>query len=523
MESLQSRSWRNADRLMMKLLVAHLAFALVLAPWHGTWVIAVLVGGVATATAAVVMRRASGTLLAPLTMATALMTYSALFIWQSGGMIEFHFHIFAGLAFLLVYRDWRVPVWGAAIIAVHHLIFNFLQESGIAPSAVFRSEQGLVIVRTHAGFVVFETAVLVYISLMLARETRESQRLLILAERIGAGDLRVGAGGTGQLGVATEAMIHGITQVAELVAAARRSVETLAASSQEIAATADESGRVVSEMAGSVGTISDGAQRQVGAMESTRRSAGEMVAMVSASAVNAEETARAALDAQALAESGMRAAVDASTAMRAVRDSSQRAKSVMADLSEKTAQIGGITGSITSIASQTNLLALNAAIEAARAGEHGRGFAVVADEVRSLAEAAREAAGRIETLLTEVHESTTEAVASVEEGALQIQGGADTVEQAREAFVRIGSSIEDVTTRVGEIAAAISQLNSETRRVHGEVDEIARMAEGFSTASDEVAASSRQTASSSDAIAASTRAAAGTVEELADLLRRFEL
>jgi methyl-accepting chemotaxis protein len=497
--------------------------ALALAPWHGTWISAIVVGGLATGATVFATHRWCGTLLSRLVVASALMTYSALFIWQSAGMIEFHFHVFAALAFLLLYRDWRVPLWGAAVIGVHHAVFNVLQESGIADNAVFRAEQGLKIVAIHAGFVIFETAVLVYMSRMLADERRESQQILALAERLGAGDLRSARLPGQSYGAATEAMLHGIESVAALVAAVRGSVDSLAASSEEIAATADESGRVVGEMAGAVHTISEGAQTQVGAVDGARRSAVEMVSMVEASSGNADETSRAARAAQELAEQGLQAAVEASTVMGAVKESSQRATGVIAELQQKSAQIGPIAASITNVASQTNLLALNAAIEAARAGEHGRGFAVVADEVRSLAVEASDAAGRIATLLAEVQEATDVAVASVEEGATQIESGATTVEQARLAFSQIGSSVEDVTTRVGEIAAAITQLRAETHRVHGEVDDIARAASGFSSASEEVAGSARDTASSAESIAQATKHVAETVEELAGLLGTFQL
>src|SRR5215210_6758080 len=101
---------------------------------------------------------------------------------------------------------------------------------------------------------------------------------------------------------------------------------------------------------------------------------------------------------------------------------------VMTELDAKSAQITGIVATITGIAEQTNLLALNAAIEAARAGEQGRGFAVVADEVRKLAEDAQSAAASIAGLVREVQSKTEEAVAVVEDGARRTHEGSETVE-----------------------------------------------------------------------------------------------
>src|SRR5262249_52041353 len=109
-----------------------------------------------------------GTFFSRATVATALMSYSALMITLSGGRIEYHFHVFCALAFLLVYRDWRVPVVGASVIAFHHALFKL---DGGAMSTFPHGDQMWGTVFLHAGFVVFETAVLVYLSLQLARET----------------------------------------------------------------------------------------------------------------------------------------------------------------------------------------------------------------------------------------------------------------------------------------------------------------------------------------------------------------
>src|SRR5579862_6196903 len=128
-----------ADRLLGWLLLAHLPVALALAFWHGTYISAVLVGVPAAVIPFVASRRAPGLPLVRFLIATALMTFSALFIWQGQGMIEMHFHVFAGLAFLVIYRDWRVPLWGAVVIAVHHLVFSVLQQSGMT-GAVFANE-----------------------------------------------------------------------------------------------------------------------------------------------------------------------------------------------------------------------------------------------------------------------------------------------------------------------------------------------------------------------------------------------
>ena len=126
---------------------------------------------------------------------------SALLIHESDGMVELHFHIFAALAFLLVYRDWRVPVLAAVVIAVHHLLLNFDPDAHFA-HLLPHGHYGLPIVALHAIFVVFETAVLVFLSITLereiidlaehrAREAAEREELSAMARRLAHRDLSV--------------------------------------------------------------------------------------------------------------------------------------------------------------------------------------------------------------------------------------------------------------------------------------------------------------------------------------------
>jgi methyl-accepting chemotaxis protein len=117
------------------------------------------------------------------------MTFSALFIHQSRGLIEMHFHVFASLAFLLAYRDWRVPMAGAVFIAVHHVSFHVLQTMGVGVYLLNHHEHGLLIVAVHALFVVFETAVLVFLSRQLEREAASTQDVFESLEALGAGRL----------------------------------------------------------------------------------------------------------------------------------------------------------------------------------------------------------------------------------------------------------------------------------------------------------------------------------------------
>jgi methyl-accepting chemotaxis protein len=225
---------RRADRMLGVLIAAHLVPALMLAPLRGTWVSAILVGGLTSAVALLVSRAFNGTLVSRVVIGICLMTYSGLFIHQSGGMIELHFHIFSGLAFLLLYRDWRPPVIAAAYIAVHHLLGYLLQGHQFAYYAFpINSHHNIGIVLVHAVFVVFETSVLVWMARALEREARIADGLLRTAERIAAGELDVHVEGDG----VAQAFRTVIDHVRSLVAETRRLVE--AARRQDFTARSD--------------------------------------------------------------------------------------------------------------------------------------------------------------------------------------------------------------------------------------------------------------------------------------------
>jgi len=312
-------------------------------------------------------------------------------------------------------------------------------------------------------------------------------------------------------------------QLGELVGRVSSSAQTLSAASTQLATTSEEAGRAVGEIASAVGDVAQGAERQVRAVEEARAATEEVASASTESARNAQETAHAAVAAREVAERGAGAVAEASTAMRAVRDSSLQATETIRELGSKSEQIEGIVSTITGIAEQTNLLALNAAIEAARAGEQGRGFAVVAEEVRKLAEESQSAAASIAMLIAEIQGETAKAVEVVEDGARRTEDGVATVEQARESFLALGSSVQDMNGRVDEIAAAIEQIAASSAQVQADIGEVAAVAEESSASSEQVSASTQQTSASTQQIAASAQELARTAEELERLVGRFNL
>ena len=150
----------------------------------------------------------------------------------------------------------------------------------------------------------------------------------------------------------------------------------------------------------------------------------------------------------------------------------QESAKTVESLGARSEQIGAIIGTIEDIADQTNLLALNAAIEAARAGEQGRGFAVVADEVRALAERTTRATKEIGEMIKTIQRETRGAVVAMEEGVCQVEAGTEEAAKSGQALQEILSQINDVATQVNQIATAAEEQTATTSEISSNIHQI---------------------------------------------------
>ena len=290
--------------------------------------------------------------------------------------------------------------------------------------------------------------------------------------------------------------------------------EQLVSTAQVMSANADETGRAIGEVARAIEDIAHGAERQARSMDIARGLTEEMVELAGTSVDTAREAVTLTTAAKDAADEGVSAVTRASEAMELVRDASVEAQQAIRELGVKSEQVGGIIETITGIARQTNLLALNAAIEAARAGEQGRGFAVVAEEVRKLAEESQEAAQSIADLILAIQTDTQRTISLVESGAEATTGGVETVEAAQTAFVRIGDAVSDVTSRTGEIIAAIERVAEAAEKVQTEIGESAAAAEQASAATQQVSASTQEVSASAEEASASTQEVSASTEQV---------
>jgi methyl-accepting chemotaxis protein len=245
---------------------------------------------------------------------------------------------------------------------------------------------------------------------------------------------------------------------------------------------AENLGRASQELMESSEAVSAYAGKQSESASSISVSVMEMTISMNLVEENAREAFTLSQQAGSLADSGTTVIQDAVAEIRRLSDAVNSSSKAIQDLGQQSEQITFIVNTIKEIADQTNLLALNAAIEAARAGEQGRGFAVVADEVRKLAERTSQSTANIAKTVSSIQSGTLNAVASMESGVVQAAKGVNLAEQGGDSIDRIRDSSKRVLAVVNDITGAIREQSSAAQQISGSVDEIVQMSEHTSVA-----------------------------------------
>jgi methyl-accepting chemotaxis protein len=526
--ALLAAGYRDGDRLLSRLLLAHAPLVLALAPLYGTWFAALVFGGGLIAAGLLVAWAKPGSVASRMTLGAALLLMSALLIHQTHGMIETHFHIFAVLAFLLVYRDWRVVVWGATVAALHHAGFHGLQMGG-AHVYVFADHMGWHIVAVHAAWVVFEASVLIYIARGLEAETRQSEELVRMAERLGAGDLTARAdGGVGAVGNAVRAINTGTGRLAGVVHAIRGRAGEVLGVAEALSAASEHVTSAAEGVADSLTRVAQGAQQQARDTQRMAAALGGLVGSVDTVAERAAGVSAASEHAVTVARDGSRVIGQAVGSLERIRETVLQSAAQIEEMRELSDRVGRITGVITDMAAQTNLLALNAAIEAARAGHHGRGFAVVAAEVRVLANRSGEAAAEAAELIRGVQDATARAVDGMQHGTAEVKQGARLAEDAGRAMREIVGVVEQSLAGVGDIGTAAARIADASREALRAVGLEARGAASDADLAAVVAASEANAAGAEEAAAAvqeinaAMEEMSASAQELAGIARELE-
>ncbi|HCW89305.1 MAG TPA: methyl-accepting chemotaxis protein [Marinobacter sp.] len=464
----------RTDRQMLWLLLAHVPVVALLVPiGYGTYGFAMFASLAVGALAAVGYGALRGTRGCSVVFAACLMLFSAVMIQAQMGRIEMHFHIFAALALVIIYRDWLPVVTGALVIAVHHLLLTGLQlaeaSAGQMPVMIFNYGCSWSIALLHAAFVVFEASILTFFAWQMGRERQRNYETIRHIRAFDEeGDL------SGRLEVlrgdrSGNAFNNLMDQFSDLILRVRTLSARLHENAGELTAVGDHTNRVAEEQSSEMSQVAS-------AME-------EMTRTIQSVSEGAQQAAEASDEAAGAVSNGSRNVRHSVTLTESTDGALGEASHMVAQLVAQVQSIGTVVASINDISEQTNLLALNAAIEAARAGEHGRGFAVVADEVRNLSRRTQTFTDEIRTTIDELSRVSEGSLAAIEVGQTRSRETSLSVREAGEAFGAIESAIatlRDINTLVAstseEQAAASVQINDSIQRVSAAQHEVVSQA-----------------------------------------------
>ena len=372
------------------------------------------------------------------------------------------------------------------------------------------------------AFIIIAMVIALYISLGIVNSIKKLQMLM---DKAGKGDLTVVSdiNTKDEIQALGESFNNMIANQESIVKQVRDGAMELTASSEEMAASSEEVSAATEEISASIQEVSKDAQNQNTSVIETSKVLVQLSSLVQLAQNRAMSTENNANRTYETALAGRDKVKDTVNAMGHINVSTEETVEVLKVLNELSEKVGGIISTINSIAEQTNLLALNAAIEAARAGEHGRGFAVVADEVRKLSEQSNEGAKQIEGLVNEMMRQTVSAVESINSSKKAVDNGVVVAEQTDRAFLDIIKAVEEITNNVLEIADITKDEVATSDQIIKLIDTIASAAESTTQNSLQVASSTQEQAAAVETLAATAEETSAMAMSLDNLVKKFRV
>jgi methyl-accepting chemotaxis protein len=344
-----------------------------------------------------------------------------------------------------------------------------------------RNAKWTVVLGTLTAFVIAALA-----GFMLTRNiARPLQDLTAVAERITVGDLSVNVSAdarTDEVGVLARTFdrmtqsLRTMAAAAEQIAAGdlrstitpqspndvlgnafARMVENLREQTRQLVEGANVLGAAASEIVASTTQLASSASESAAAVSETTTTVEEVRQTAQVASQKAKNVSDSAQKAAQISQSGRKSTEDVGAGMTRIRQQMDAIAASMGRLSEQSQTIGQIIATVEDLSAQSNLLAVNAAIEAAKAGEHGKGFGVVAQEVKSLAAQSRQATNEVRTILSDIQKATTTAVMATEQGSKAVEAGTRQTEVAGEAIQALAGSVTDAAQAATQIAASSQQ------------------------------------------------------------------
>lgn len=356
--------------------------------------------------------------------------------------------------------------------------------------------------------------------------TKPILKMTVLAERIGQGDLTIEAiesKSNDELGKLTQSFNNMVLNLRKLVFHLRDSSSLVASSSEQVVSSTEQMNSSVQQISSTIQQISKGSQTQAHELEETSKVVSNLTKNMKDLAFKASKTAELTKEVGLISETGSKSAAEADFRMSKIISVTNESAKKIRDLADRSGEITAVLEVIRKIADQTNLLALNAAIEAARAGEAGRGFAVVADEVKRLAEGSAKSSEEIDVLIKQIQDDAKATVKSIEGGTHEISEGRLVIDKALRALNDIAAKVKEVSVNVIDVTNTTQSQVAEIEQLSRAASEIAAVSEENASATEEASAATEEQTAGTQEISVSVQKMANMADELSKIASGFKL
>ncbi|WP_253896121.1 methyl-accepting chemotaxis protein [Solibacillus sp. R5-41] len=366
---------------------------------------------------------------------------------------------------------------------------------------------------------------LVLLYIVIDRLLKPLEKLVSVADQVANGelnniDLKITQDEIGKLSQSIKMMVSNLQHV---ILNIRNTSNHVSSAANQLTVNATESYDSSTHIANGMEQITRNAETSLVITEETVAAMEETAFGIQQIAESANTAAESSVSASKASEQGDKVVQQVIAQMHLINESVEQIGKTINGLHVNTNKISDIVSIITAIADQTNLLALNAAIEAARAGEHGKGFAVVADEVRKLAEQSSQSATEIYNLISTIQSDSNASIVVMEKGKDDVKVGMDFTNEVGVIFKEILTSSEEVANQIREISATSQQISASSEEVAASVTNIKKASEQSSQFSSSVSQSTQQQLSTMLEVKEASTSLGQTAEELQALVAKFKL